>query len=133
MIVGEVKEGRPHPNPAMCDPAVLEAAFTRFGCCAPEDAARLVAELLETGRTVAPEGHTIRTVVFGNPTSPPGAGAPWHTVPFARVLRYLEDHLSAHWGILGRTQIKDDTLALLALREKAHRAATGASRQGTDR
>jgi hypothetical protein len=49
------------------------------------------------------------------------------------VLRYLEDHLSAHWGILGRTQIKDDTLALLALREKAHRAATGASRQGTDR
>jgi hypothetical protein len=47
------------------------------------------------------------------------------------VLRYLEDHLSAHWGILGRTQIKDDTLALLALREKAHRAATGASCQGT--
>lgn len=134
MIVGEVKEGRPHPNPAMRDPAVLEAAFTRFGCCAPTDAARLVAELLETGRTVAPEGRTIRTVVFGNPTSPPGAGAPWHTVPFARVLRYLEDHLSAHWGILGRTQIKeDDTLALLALREKAHRAATGASRQGTDR
>ena len=43
MIVGEVKEGRPHPNPAMRDPAVLEAAFTRFGCCAPEDAARLVA------------------------------------------------------------------------------------------
>ena len=80
MIVGEVKEGRPHPNPAMRDPAVLEAAFTRFGCCAPTDAARLVAELLETGRTVAPEGHTIRTVVFGNPTSPPGAGAPWHTV-----------------------------------------------------
>ena len=91
MIVGEVKEGRPHPNPAMCDPAVLEAAFTRFGCCAPEDAARLVAELLETGRTVAPEGHTIRTVVFGNPTSPPGSGAPWHTVPFARVLRYRDD------------------------------------------
>lgn len=81
MIVGEVKEGRPHPNPAMRDPAVLEAAFTRFGCCAPTDAARLVAELLETGRTVAPEGRTIRTVVFGNPTSPPGAGAPWHTVP----------------------------------------------------
>lgn len=67
------------------------------------------------------------------PHLPAGAGAPWHTVPFARVLRYLEDHLSAHWGILGRTQIKDDTLALLALREKAHRAATGASRQGTDR
>lgn len=49
MILGEVKEGRPHPNPAMRDPAVLEAAFTRFGCCAPTDAARLVAELLETG------------------------------------------------------------------------------------
>ncbi|SFI46740.1 MULTISPECIES: hypothetical protein [Microbacterium] len=126
MIVGEVKEGRPHPNPAMRDPAVLAAALTRFGCCAQADAARLVAELLETGRAVAPEGHTIRTVVFGNPTSPIASETPWHTVPFARVLRYLEDHLTAHWGMLGRTQIKDDTLALLALREKAHRAATGA-------
>lgn len=123
MIVGEVKEGHAHPNPAMRDPAVLEAAFTRFGCCQPVDAARLVAELLETGRTVAPEGHTIRTVVFGNPSSAASSSALWHTVSFAQVLRFLEDHLSEHWKILGRTQIKDETLSLLALREKAHRAA----------
>ncbi|RGE19035.1 hypothetical protein D1J51_12975 [Leucobacter sp. wl10] len=122
MIVGEVKEGRPHPNPAMRDPAVLEAAFTRFGCCQPADAPRLVAELLDTGRTVAPEGHTIRMVVFGNPRSAAPAGGAWHTVPFAQVLRFLEDHLSTHWRILGRTQIKDDALGLLALREKAHRS-----------
>lgn len=35
MIVGEVKEGAPKLNPAMRDPAVLEAAFARFGCCTP--------------------------------------------------------------------------------------------------
>ncbi|MEV8134702.1 hypothetical protein [Microbacterium aurantiacum] len=122
MIVGEVKEGRPHPNPAMRDPAVLEAALTRFGCCRPADAPWLVAELLRTGRAIAPEGHTIRTVVFGNPTSAPHPGAPWHIVPFTQVLGFLEEHLSAHWQVIGRTQIKDDTLGLLALREKSRRA-----------
>ena len=122
MIVGEVKEGRPHPNPAMRHPAVLEAALTRFGCCRPADAPRLVAELLRTGRATAPEGHTIRTVVFGNPTSAPHPDAPWHIVPFAQVLGFLEEHVSAHWQVIGSTQIRDDTLGLLALREKARRA-----------
>lgn len=125
MIVGEVKEGRPHPNPAMRDPDVLTAALTRFGCCQPADAAELVAELLRTGRATAPEGHTIRTVVFGNPTTAVAPhAAPWHTVPFSQVLGFLEDHLSAHWRTIGHTQIKDDTLGLLALREKARRAGS---------
>jgi len=121
MIVGEVKEGAPKLNPAMGDPAVLEAAFARFGCCAPADAPALVQDLLRTGEVTAPEGHLIRTVAFGNTAHPSGPGN-WHTVPLKHILDYLRQHLHRNWAAVGRTQIKDDTLGLLALIEKAHRA-----------
>jgi hypothetical protein len=121
MIVGEVKEGAPKLNPAMRDPAVLEAAFARFGCCAASDAPGLVQELLRTGQVVAPEGHLIRTVAFGNTTHPNRSGN-WHTVPLEHILDYLRQYLQHNWATVGRTQIKDDTLGLLALMEKAHRA-----------
>jgi hypothetical protein len=70
MIVGEVKEGTPRLTPAMRDPAVLEAAFTRFGCCPADVAADLTHDLLRDGRVVAPDGHVIRLVAFGNPRGP---------------------------------------------------------------
>src|SRR5690348_4607764 len=38
MIVGEVKEGAARSNAAMRDPAVIEVALARFGCCPPEHA-----------------------------------------------------------------------------------------------
>lgn len=121
MIVGEVKEGRPRLNPAMRDPAVLEAAFTRFGCCPPDVAADLVDELLRNGRVVAPAGHVIRTVVFGNPQHAGSTGA-WHTVPLERVIQFLTESLRANWHAAGHTQIKDDVLGLFALMEKSRRA-----------
>jgi len=124
MIVGEVKEGAPKLNPAMRDPAVLEAAFARFGCCTPADAPALVQELLTAGQVLAPEGPLIRTVAFGNTARPHRSGS-WHTVPLEHILDYLRDHLARNWAVVGRTQIKDDTLGLLALMEKAHRAGTG--------
>lgn len=125
MIVGEVKEGTPKLNPAMRDPAVLEAAFARFGCCAPADAPALVQELLTVGQVTAPEGHLIRTVAFGN-TAHPNRPGNWHIVPLEHILDYLREHLSRNWATVGRTQIKDDTLGLLALIEKAHRAGNRA-------
>ncbi|MEH6381183.1 MAG: hypothetical protein V7768_05710, partial [Dietzia cercidiphylli] len=58
-----------------------------------------------------------------------GGTAAWfisgHTVPLEHILDYLRDHLARNWAVVGRTQIKDDTLGLLALMEKAHRAGTG--------
>lgn len=121
MIVGEVKEGAPHPNPAMRDPAVLEAAFTRFGCCPADLAADLVDELLRTGRVVAPAGHVIRTVVFGNPQHA-GSSRGWHTVPLEHIIEFLTDTLRANWPAIGHTQIKDEVLGLFALMEKSRRA-----------
>lgn len=124
MIVGEVKEGVPRLNPAMRDPAVLQAAFARFGCCSPDDAPALVDELLRAGQVVAPEGHLIRTVAFGNTAHPERTGS-WHTVTLEHILDYLRHHLNRNWGVVGRTQIKDDTLGLLALIEKSHRIGAG--------
>jgi hypothetical protein len=121
MIVGEVKEGTPRLNPAMRDPVVLEAAFTRFGCCPPDMAADLVNELLRNGRVVAPAGHVIRTVVFGNPHRT-GSTQAWHTVPLERVIEFLTENLRANWDAVGHTQIKDDVLGLFALMEKSRRA-----------
>lgn len=72
---------------------------------------------------VAPEGHLIRMVAFGNTAHPARTGA-WHTVPLEHILDYLRDHLTRSWAVVGRTQIKDDTLGLLALIEKAHRTGT---------
>jgi len=124
MIVGEVKEGTPRLNPAMRDPAVLEAAFTRFGCCPPDMAADLVDELLRNGRVVAPAGHVIRTVAFGNPQHTGSTGG-WHTVPLERVIEFLTENLRANWHAVGHTQIKDDVLGLFALIEKSRRATRG--------
>lgn len=122
MIVGEVKEGKPRLNPAMRDPAVLEAAFTRFGCCPADLAADLVDELLRNGRVVAPAGHVIRTVAFGNPQHT-GSSRRWHTVPLEHIIDYLTDNLRSNWPAIGRTQIKDEVLGLFALMEKSRRAA----------
>lgn len=108
----------------MRDPAVLEAAFARFGCCSPADAPALVQELLTVGQVTAPEGHLIRAVAFGN-TANPAQSASWHTVALAHVLDYLRRHLDPNWAAVGRTQIKDDTLGLLALIEKSHRSGAG--------
>ena len=74
MIVGEVKEGRPHPNPAMRDPAVLEAAFTRFGCCAPTDAARLVADCWKRDGRWRRKGTRSARSCSATPPPRPGRG-----------------------------------------------------------
>lgn len=121
MIVGEVKEGTPRLNRAMRDPAVLEAAFTRFGCCPVDMAADLVSDLLRHGRVVAPAGHVIRTVVFGNPRQS-RTSATWHTVPLDHVITYLQEHLASHWDVVGHSQVKDEVLGLLLLLEKSRRA-----------
>jgi hypothetical protein len=121
MIVGEVKEGTPRINPAMRDPAVLEAAFTRFGCCPADTAADLVDELLRTGRVVAPAGHVIRTVAFGNPHHV-SSTREWHTVSLEHIIEFLGDHFHTNWHTVGHTQIKDDVLGMFALMEKSRRA-----------
>lgn len=122
MIVGEVKEGAPRVNRALREPRALEAALTRFGCCEADAAGEIVSGLLRHGAVVAPAGHCVRIVAFGNPHGRATTG-PWHTVSLDHVVGYLQGHLRAHWDQIGHSQLKDPTLGLLALLEKSTRAS----------
>lgn len=117
MIVGEVKEGPARFNPATRDPAVLEVALARFGCCPTEHAAELARRLLSRGRADTPAGHTVRMVAFG--TAPDaGQGGHWTTVSMRHVVEFLRGYLREHWEVLRHAQIRDSALCVLALLEK---------------
>lgn len=136
MIVGEVKEGAARLNPAMRDPAVLEVALTRFGCCPADEAHDLVRHLLRTGTAKTPAGHDIRIVAFGD-THEEGRRGPWRTVPMAHVVEFLQDYLRENWSVLRYAQFKDPAYGVLALIEKwgvrsaARADASGAARGGS--
>jgi hypothetical protein len=117
MIVGEVKEGSARFNSAMRDPAVLEVALSRFGCCPPEHAADLARRLLSRGRVDTPAGHTVRMVAFGTATDS-GKGGDWATVSMRHVVEFLRGYLREHWEVLRHAQLRDSALCVLALLEK---------------
>ena len=117
MIVGEVKEGAARFNAAMRDPAVLEVALARFGCCSPEHARGVAQQLLSQGHARAPGGHSVRMVAFGDV---PGGGVPdaWMTMSMRHVVEFLQQYLREHWDVLRHTQIRDTAFGVLALIEK---------------
>lgn len=122
MIIGEVKEGRPRLNHALREPRALGAALIRFGCCRPEEADEVVERLIRHGEVIAPAGHMVRVIAFGNPhgSAPGGVG---RMVPLDHVVEYLREHLRAHWDQVAHSQIKDPVLGMFALLEKSERAA----------
>lgn len=117
MIVAEVKEGAARLNDAMRDPLVLQIALTRFGCCSSEHAAMVTAKLLKSGHAIAPGGHSVRILAFGDAADGIRHG-PWTTIPMRHVVSYLQAYLREHWAVLRHAQIRDPSLALLALLEK---------------
>lgn len=117
MIVGEVKEGKARLNPALRDPAVLEVALTRFGCCPADHAQWVTRELIKHGQVLEPAGHTIRMVAFGD-SHGSGDQGPWHTVPMGHVVQFLQEYLREYWPVLRHAQLREPTFAVLALIEK---------------
>jgi len=116
MIVGEVKQGRTRVNPAMRDPLVLAAALSRFGCCPEGHAAdALVSSLLKRGRARTHAGHMVRLVAFGSGGVVPRA----HCIDLQHIIGFLDDYLVTHWDTVGRAQLSQPALALLALFRKA--------------
>ena len=117
MIVGEVKEGAAHFNPATRDPIVLEVALARFGCCSRDHARDLTQRLLSRGRVDTPAGHSIRMVAFG---AVPDHEATGHAtiVPMRHVVEFLRGYLRQHWNVLHHAQLRDPALGMLALLEK---------------
>lgn len=117
MIVGEVKEGAAHFNPATLDPTVLEVALARFGCCELEHAAFVARAVLERGHARTPAGHTVRMVAFGDAAAP-HRERQWRTIPMRHVIAFVRTYLRDHWDVLHHAQFKDSTLGTLALLEK---------------
>lgn len=117
MIVGEVKEGAARFNPAMRNPAVLQVALARFGCCPPDPDGGLVQRLLSHGQVMTPAGHSVRMIAFGDVDegSSPSSRT---TVPMRHVVQFLQGYLREHWTVLRHAQIRDPAFGLLALIEK---------------
>lgn len=123
MIIGEVKEGRAELNAATREPAVLEAALARFGCCGPDPVQKVVEVLLHQGHAQTHSGHIIRLIVFGSATSQQDAhGA--KIVSLGHVRKFLQDFVHEHWDVLRREQLKDPALGFLVMLEKAGSAMT---------
>lgn len=119
MLIGEVKEGVAELNHAATDPAVLRAAFTRFGCCAPDHVDHLVDSLLRQGRTVTPAGHSVRMIAFGS--TPPGGSHRYAVILLAQVVQFLRNYLRENWDVLHHADFKDPAFGFLMTLEKATR------------
>ncbi len=122
MLIGEVKEGVAELNQATMDPAVLRAAFTRFGCCPPDHVDHLVDSLLRDGRTKTPAGHTIRMIAFGS--TPPGGSHRYAVIALGHVIQFLRDYLCENWDVLHHADFKDPAFGFLMTLEKAKRGVS---------
>ena len=123
MLVGEVKEGDVHLNPAARNPVTLGTALARFGCCTPAEAPGIVDHLLKHGRAATAHGHQIRMVAFGA-ASQIAETHSYRTIPLSHVLAFLQEHLRSYWEVLRHAQLKDPTLGFLAMLEKAQRGGS---------
>lgn len=124
MLIGEVKEGRAELNEAAADPAVLEAALTRFGCCAREHIPGVVRSLLRDGQAKTHCGHLVRVVAFGSLPSA-NAHARHKTIFLGHVENFLRDFIRLHWDALHSAQFKDFAFGFLVMQEKARRGRAG--------
>ncbi len=116
MIVGEVKQGRARVNPGTRNLHVIEAALSRFGCCASEEAPRLAEHLQRHGSARADSGHIVRMVLFAST----GEHAPrgWHLVRLDAVIIFLEHYLETYWDVLAHVELREPALAWFALLQK---------------
>jgi hypothetical protein len=118
MLIGEVKEGKAELNRTARDPRVLEVVLTRFGCCPPAEAGRVVEGLISTGTASLAHGHTVRLVAFGAAPRP-GREHGYLVIPIAHVIAFLQAHVREHWDVLRHVQPKDSAFGFLTLLEKA--------------
>ena len=116
MIIGEVKEGRARLNRNAYELPVVETVIRRFGCCAHDPAATARA-VVRNGRGDTRVGAgmpcRIRMIVFG------GAGEEHHgryeVISLRHVITFMSRYLSLHRDLYLHTQLKDETLDLMAL------------------
>lgn len=123
MIVAEVKEGPAALNRAATDPAVLQVALARFGCCPASQVDGAVGTLQRDGRATLPNGHVVRLVAFGLPPEEPPGNA--RVITLGHVTRFLRDYLDEYWDALHHAESKDPAIGILMALEKAERGEAG--------
>jgi hypothetical protein len=127
MLIGEVKEGKAEMNEAAREPAVLQAALTRFGCCQHCHVYDIVQQILQKGRATTNCGHRVRMVAFG--ASPGHLGRPrYDVVSLEHIYCFLTDYIYQHWEVLHQAQFKDQIFGFLVMLERGHRGQVPALR-----
>lgn len=120
MLIGEVKEGKAQLNESAREPAVLQAALTRFGCCHRSHVPEVVKQLLQEGHAMTSCGHRVRMVAFGALHS--SGGSPrCDTISLGHIERFLHDYICEHWEVLHQAQFKDPVFGFLVMLEKGQR------------
>lgn len=119
MIIGEVKEGRAKVNKSAYSLPVVETVIRRFGCCARDPAA--IARAVIRGKTA--NTHIgmgmpckIRLIVFGGSSTEPHGR--YEVILLRHVFEFLRAHLDKYKDVFAHTQLKDETLDLIALMVK---------------
>jgi hypothetical protein len=125
-VIAEVKEGPAELNKGARNPAVLTAVLLRFGCGPASEVQENVERLLRQGTSRTSTNMQIRLVAFGSEADavPP---VPSLEISHAHVLRFLQDHMRAHWELFRTMHTKDPAFGFLLLIEKAFRAESNLS------
>jgi len=125
-IIAEVKEGTAELNPGIRDSDVLRAVLLRFGCGPAAEVPQRVEELIRHGTTRTSTAMQVRLLAFGSQAmiQPP---VPSLQISHAHILRFLQEHLRAHWHHFNTMHTHDPAFGQLLLMEKAFRAEANAS------
>ena len=119
-IVGEVKEGRSHANPALRRQATLHFALHRIGCCPEGDVMNVAAEVARKGEAhLQVRGGSptrVRLVVFGGRGDLHDEGLT--EIPLSHVALYVQERLQQYRAVLQGIEFKDETLSLFRLIDK---------------
>jgi hypothetical protein len=119
-IVGEVKEGRSHANPALRRQATLHFALHRIGCCPEGDVMKVAAEVARKGEArLQVRGGSptrVRLVVFGGRGDLHDEGLT--EIPLRHVALYVQERLQQYRAVLQGIEFKDETLSLFRLIDK---------------
>ncbi len=125
-IIAEVKEGPAELNRGARDPDVLQAVLLRFGCGPAAEVPERVVELVRRGSTRTSTNMVVRLLAFGSQAMVTPS-VPSLEISHAHVLRFLQEHLRAHWHHFNTMHTHDPAFGQLLLMEKAFRAEANAS------
>ncbi len=116
MIIGEVKEGKAKLNERAYSLPVVETVIRRFGCCSHDPAATARA-VVEGGSCNSHIGSgmpcRIRMIVFGGAVEEDRGR--YEVISLKHVISFLSHYLNQYRDLFLHTQIKDESLDLMAL------------------